>query len=104
MRSGNADRDDALLVASTGPAMAIRVPESCICSKCKKVMRLSRVPALRALDTTDFYFRCDNCDYTSAQLTEISGELVCDIHQEADVGPRAFDLIACFDREIATSV
>jgi hypothetical protein len=71
---------------------------------CTKVMRLSRVPALRALDTTDFYFRCDNCDYTSAQLTEISGELVCDIHQEADVGPRAFDLIACCDREITTSV
>jgi hypothetical protein len=79
-------------------------PESCICPICKRVMRLSRVPALKELDTTEFYFRCDGCDYTSAQLTEISGELVCDIRQEADFRPTASALITCCEREIAILV
>jgi hypothetical protein len=30
---------------------------------CKKVMRLSRVPTLKALNTTEFHFRCDDCEY-----------------------------------------
>jgi hypothetical protein len=79
-------------------------PESCICPICKRVMRLSRVPALKELDTTEFYFRCDDCDYTSAQLTEISSELVCDIRQEADFRPTASALITCCEREIAILV
>jgi hypothetical protein len=59
---------------------------------CKSLMRLSRVPALKALDTTEYYFKCDDCDYTSAQLTEIiSGNLVCEIHREADFRPTASD-------------
>jgi hypothetical protein len=75
-------------------------PESCICSMCKHLMRLSRVPSLKALNSTEFYFKCDDCDYTSAQLTEItSGELVCDIHPEADLKPTASDLWC--EREIA---
>src|SRR6201981_876581 len=45
--------------------------------------------------TIEFYFKCDDCDYTSAQLTEISSELVCDIHQEANSRPTASELIAC---------
>jgi hypothetical protein len=50
------------------------------------VMRLSRVPALRALDTLEFYLRCDACDYTSGELTGIAaGEFACDILQEAEV-------------------
>jgi YARHG domain len=107
-------RDDALNRArcnfqNTVAAMSVRgshlhEPESCICPMCKKVMRLSRVPALKALDTTEFYFRCDDCDYTSAQLTEISSEVVCDIHQEGDFRPSASDLIACCEREIAALV
>jgi hypothetical protein len=65
-------------------------------------MRLTLVPALKALDATEFYFRCDYCDYTSAQVTEItSSELVCDTHQKADFAPKASDLIAWCDREIA---
>jgi hypothetical protein len=67
---------------------------------CKHLMRLSRVPSLKALNTTEFYFKCDGCDYTSAQLTEItSGSLVCDIHREADFKPIASDLWC--EREIA---
>jgi predicted nucleic acid-binding Zn ribbon protein len=89
LRSRNAMNDDALnrgccnsqnMVA----AMSVREshlhePESCICPMCKRVMRLSRVPALKQLDTTEFYFRCDDCDYISAQLTEFSAELVCEV-------------------------
>jgi YARHG domain len=107
-------RDDALnrvlcSFQNTVAAMSVREshlhePESCICPLCKKVMRLSRVPALKALNTFDFYFRCDDCDYTSAQLTEISSELMCDIPQEADFTPTASDLVACCEREIAALV
>jgi hypothetical protein len=106
--------DDALnrvLCNSQNTAAAMSVqesylhePESCICPMCKRVMRFSRVPALKALDTIEFYFRCDDCDYTSAQLTEISSELVCDIHQEADFRPTASNLVACCEREIAALV
>ena len=75
----------------------------CICPMCKKLMRLCRVPALKALDTFEFYFKCGDCDYTSAQLTEIiSSELMSDIYQEAR--PTASDLIACCEREIAALV
>jgi hypothetical protein len=68
-------------------------------------MRLSRVPALRALDTTDFYLRCDACDYTSGQLTGIaSGEFACDIHQEADCKLKPSDPVARCEHEVATLV
>jgi hypothetical protein len=106
--------DDALNrgccnLQNTVAAMPIREshlhePESCLCPICKKVMRLSRVPTLKALDTIEFYFKCDDCDYTSGQLTEISSELVCDIHQEADSRPTASELIARCEREIAALV
>jgi hypothetical protein len=105
LRLGNADRDNTLSIASTGPAMAIRDPESCICPTCKRVMRLSRVRALRALETTEFYLRCDTCDYTSRQLTGIAtGEFACDIHQGADRKLKPSDQIAWWEREGATLV
>jgi hypothetical protein len=69
LRSRNAMSDDALNrgccnLKNTVAAMSIREshlhePESCLCPVCKKVMRLSRVPTLKALDTIEFYFKCD---------------------------------------------
>src|ERR1700722_3040298 len=90
-----------MVTAMLTPNRHSRSPESCICPMCTKLMRLSRVPALKALDTTEFYFRCNDCDYTSVQLTAICSELVCDIHREADLTPTAADLVAWCKREIA---
>jgi hypothetical protein len=67
-------------------------------------MRLARVPALKALDTTEFYHRCDVCDYSSEQLTGVSGEFACDIHQQADCKLKPSDLIAWCEREVAILV
>jgi hypothetical protein len=85
--------------------MATREPESCICPTCRRVMRLSRVHALRAFDTIEFYLRCDAYDYTSGQLTGIPpGEFACDVHPAARCQPEPSDLIARCEREVATLV
>ena len=92
---------------NTVAAMSVRErqthgPTSCLCPICNELMQLSRLPALKALDTIEFYLRCDDCDYTSAQLTEIiSSELVCDIHREAHFRPTASDPIAWCEQGIA---
>jgi hypothetical protein len=92
-----------VVAAMTVGRSYLHEPESCICPTCKSLMRLSRVPALKALDATEFYFKCDDCDYTSAQLTEIiSNKFVCEIHREADFRPAASDLWC--GREIAELV
>jgi hypothetical protein len=74
-------------------------PESCICPTCKEMMRLHRVPALKSLDTAQFYFRCDTCDYVSPQVTDVSPDSMCDIRQEGE--SRALDLVARCESEIA---
>jgi hypothetical protein len=77
-------------------------PESCICPRCKKVMSLSGVPALRSLDLTEFYFECDNCDYASAQVTTMSSELICTMITDADIHhPSMSDAIARCELELA---
>jgi hypothetical protein len=71
-------------------------PASCICPQCRKLMRIYRVPSLRALDLTECYFRCDGCEYASKQLTEIGADLLCDIRQKLNLNTGALER---FDRE-----
>ena len=89
--------------------MSLRVgqrcdPDSCIWPECGKVMRVFRVPALKALDTSEFYLRCNFCEYTRVQITAISSELVCDIHQDNDFKPTATDMFDWCERKIAALV
>ena len=87
--------------ATIEATVAVHEPKSCICPTCKRVMRLSRVHALRAFDAIEFYLRCDACDYTSGQLTGISsGEFACDIHPALPYQPMPPDLVAWCEREV----
>ena len=71
-------------IAMSDWTTAVHNPESCLCPRCERVMRLVPVPALRALDTSEFFFRCDECEYVSLPLNEISSpELVCDIDRRS---------------------
>jgi hypothetical protein len=76
-------------------------PESCICPICTRLMRLHRVPALKALDTIEYYFRCDACDYISGALLDVTPHSVCDIPRVRIVGPDGPDLIAQCEHEIS---
>jgi hypothetical protein len=76
-------------------------PESCICPNCGKVMRVFLVPALKALDTNEFYLRCNSCEYVSVQVTEICIEQVRDNNQESDWTLTASNLFDQCEREIA---
>jgi hypothetical protein len=77
-------------------------PESCICPICKGLMRLYRVPALRALDTIECYLRCDACDHISDELSDITANSVCDVSQPCvgRSGERADWITEC-ERELS---
>jgi hypothetical protein len=64
-------------------------------------MRLHRVPALKALDRIECYFRCDACDYISGELLDLAPNSVCDIPQAGIGGPTGPDLIAQCEHEIS---
>ena len=90
-----------LEIAMTDWKAPVHDPESCLCPRCGRVMQLSRVPALRSLETRELFLRCNGCEYISMELQEISSpELVCDIHNRASE-PTASDLV---DQAIARLV
>jgi C4-type Zn-finger protein len=81
------------------PRKSYSGPESCLCPMCKEVMRLYSVPALKSLDITQFYFRCDACEYASVEVTEMSPDSICDIRREGE--SRTLELVARCESEIA---
>ena len=60
-----------------------------------------RVPALKALDTAEWYLRCNFCEYTSMEITDISDELVCDVHHDNYFKGTASDMLDWCERELA---
>ena len=78
-----------------------REPESCLCPICKRVMRLTRVPALKDLDSSQYFFNCRSCDHTSLEVRAIRPDSVCDIPGETDFKPAPLDPIARCERELA---
>jgi hypothetical protein len=76
-------------------------PESCICPICGSLMCLHRVPALKALDTIECFFRCDACDYVSGELLDIAAGSVCNIRRSSIGGPKGPDFIAQCEHKIS---
>jgi hypothetical protein len=74
-------------------------PESCLCPTCRRVMRITRVPALKDLNSSQYFFNCTTCDYTSLEVSAARPDFVCDIPREADGVP--LDPIARCEHELA---
>jgi hypothetical protein len=76
-------------------------PESCLCPTCRRVMRLTRVPALKDLNSSQYFFNCRTCDYTSHEVSAVSPDFLCDVRGEADFEQVPFDPIARCEHELA---
>jgi hypothetical protein len=76
-------------------------PESCLCPICRRVMRLTRVPALKDLNSSQHFFNCRACDYTSLEVSAVGPDFVCDILGEYEPEGVPLDPIARCERELA---
>jgi hypothetical protein len=76
-------------------------PESCLCPTCRRVMRLTRVPALKDLGSSQYFFNCRTCNYTSLEVSAVCPDFVCDIPHEADYEQVPLDPVARCERELA---
>ena len=64
-------------------------------------MRLTRVPALKDLNSSQYFFNCRTCDYTSREVSAVRPDFVCDIPREADFKRAPRDPIARCEHELA---
>ena len=80
-----------------GPETWYDEPQSCLCPTCRRVMRLTRVPALKDLNSSQYFFRCQSCDYTSLEVNAATADRICDVPHKAD----PLDPIAYCEHELA---